>query len=171
MDTFDAMRFFFDTVYSTFMDIMFAEIVSGIMIDAFSELKEKDQERFDDQDNNCYICGTTKPEVKTSLFRFKNKAVISLPTPRKNIISGTISTTFILFNKKAPPITQVSNLKSIDRSPEKKSTGSPQSEEEMPMLNSKLPLLPLKKRWQLSSALLKIQWAKFSLRLKTQRMF
>ena len=36
------MRFFFDTVYSTFMDTMFAEIVGGLMIDAFSELKEQD---------------------------------------------------------------------------------------------------------------------------------
>lgn len=36
MDTFDMMRFFFDTVYSTFMDTMFGSIVSGLMIDAFS---------------------------------------------------------------------------------------------------------------------------------------
>ena len=42
MDTFEYARFFFDTVYSTFMDTMFSNIVSGIMIDAFSELKEED---------------------------------------------------------------------------------------------------------------------------------
>ena len=42
METLQIMRFFFDTVYSTFMDTMFGSIVGGIMIDAFSELKEQD---------------------------------------------------------------------------------------------------------------------------------
>lgn len=63
MDTFELSRFIFDTVYATFMDTMFGSIVSGLMIDAFSELKEQDEARKDDKDNICYICGMTKPDV------------------------------------------------------------------------------------------------------------
>jgi len=39
MDTFQMNRFVFDIVYVVFMEMMFMNIVSGIMIDAFSELK------------------------------------------------------------------------------------------------------------------------------------
>lgn len=63
MDTFEYARFFFDTVYSTFMDTMFSNIVSGIMIDAFSELKEEDGVRDEDKGNFCYVCGMTKDDV------------------------------------------------------------------------------------------------------------
>ena len=44
METLELARFFFDIGYATFMDTMFGSIVSGIMIDAFTELKEQDQE-------------------------------------------------------------------------------------------------------------------------------
>lgn len=63
MDEFDFMRFIFDTVYVVFMEIMFQSIVGGIMIDAFSELKEQDSVRDEDKSNFCYICGMTKPDV------------------------------------------------------------------------------------------------------------
>lgn len=36
METLEMMRFFFDIVYSTFMDTMFSSIIGGIMMDAFS---------------------------------------------------------------------------------------------------------------------------------------
>jgi inositol 1,4,5-triphosphate receptor type 1/inositol 1,4,5-triphosphate receptor type 3 len=45
MEEFDYMRFMFDTVYVVFMEIMFSSIVGGIMIDAFSELRENDSVR------------------------------------------------------------------------------------------------------------------------------
>lgn len=35
MDSFEGMRFIFDTIYVVFMEIMFQSIVGGIMIDAF----------------------------------------------------------------------------------------------------------------------------------------
>ena len=63
METLEMMRFFFDLVYATFMDTMFSSIIGGIMMDAFSELKEQDETRNDDQDNFCYICGTSKTDV------------------------------------------------------------------------------------------------------------
>lgn len=54
-------RFSFDIVFTVFMEMLFQNIVSGIMIDAFSELKEEDNTRDEDKKNFCYICGMSKP--------------------------------------------------------------------------------------------------------------
>jgi hypothetical protein len=45
------------------MEMLFQNIVGGIMIDAFSELKESDEARDEDKSNLCYICGMDKPAV------------------------------------------------------------------------------------------------------------
>jgi hypothetical protein len=42
MDQFEAGRFFFDIGYIVFMEMMFQNIVGGIMMDAFAGLKEQD---------------------------------------------------------------------------------------------------------------------------------
>mgnify|MGYP007104988543 FL=1 len=42
MDKFEAGRFFFDIGYIVFMEMMFQNIVGGIMMDAFAGLKEED---------------------------------------------------------------------------------------------------------------------------------
>jgi len=63
MDEFVYMRFIFDTVYVVFMEIMFQNIVGGIMIDAFTELKEEDNVRDEDKTTLCYICGMSKPDM------------------------------------------------------------------------------------------------------------
>jgi hypothetical protein len=56
MDRIYADRFTFDTVYNIFMEILFANLVSGIMIDGFGSLREADAERDADKYNVCYIC-------------------------------------------------------------------------------------------------------------------
>ncbi len=38
-------RFTFDIVYVVFMELLFQNLVSGIMMDAFAELKDKDATR------------------------------------------------------------------------------------------------------------------------------
>ena len=63
MDEFEFDRFAFDIVYVVFMEMMFQNIVGGIMIDAFSSLKEEDSERDDDKKGKCYICGMDKAAV------------------------------------------------------------------------------------------------------------
>jgi hypothetical protein len=45
------------------MEIMFMNIVGGIMIDSFSELKEEDSARNEDKKTYCYICSMDKPAV------------------------------------------------------------------------------------------------------------
>jgi hypothetical protein len=45
MDRIYPGRFSFDMVYFIFMEILFSNLVSGIMIDGFGSLKEADAER------------------------------------------------------------------------------------------------------------------------------
>jgi len=56
MDQIYADRFIFDTVYFIFMDILFSNLISGIMIDGFGALKEEDAERYADKKSKCFIC-------------------------------------------------------------------------------------------------------------------
>lgn len=63
MDEFYGYRFIFDIVNVVFMEMLFQNIVGGIIIDAFAELKEQDQERDDDKKDNCYVCAMTKSDV------------------------------------------------------------------------------------------------------------
>lgn len=39
MDKFEMLRFIYDTIYSIFFGMMFQNIVSGIILDAFGELR------------------------------------------------------------------------------------------------------------------------------------
>jgi hypothetical protein len=93
MDTFAPWRFVFDIVYVVFMEMLFQNIVGGIMIDAFSELKEEDETRDEDKCTLCYICGMDKPTVLFFLFRWKEADLLSISTS-KNTPYGTI---FIIF--------------------------------------------------------------------------
>ena len=99
MDQIYAGRFSFDTVYFIFMEILFANLVSGIMIDGFGSLKEADANRDNDKQNFCYICAMEKPDVFFKLFRWKNREQLS-----RNIListsSGTIFSTDMWSNLK-----------------------------------------------------------------------
>jgi hypothetical protein len=70
--------------------MLFQNLVSGMMIDTFSGLKEEDAERDEDKNNKCYICSMTKAEVLFYLiFRCKNRERPSINT-KKSICFGTI---------------------------------------------------------------------------------
>lgn len=43
MDTFEAGRFGFDLIYVVFMELLFQNLVGGIMIDAYTSLTETDK--------------------------------------------------------------------------------------------------------------------------------
>jgi len=38
------------------MELLFANLISGIMIDSFAELKEADKKRDENKKGMCYIC-------------------------------------------------------------------------------------------------------------------
>lgn len=82
-------RFTFDLVYFIFMEILFANLVSGIMIDGFGALKEADQAREDDKKLNCYICSLGKSDVFFDVFRWRSWEP-HLRSTRRNISYGII---------------------------------------------------------------------------------
>ena len=64
MDEFVLGRFIFDMVYFVFMELLFMNLVSGIMVDAFTELRGQDDARDTDKKGQCYICEMTKADVQ-----------------------------------------------------------------------------------------------------------
>jgi inositol 1,4,5-triphosphate receptor type 1/inositol 1,4,5-triphosphate receptor type 3 len=57
MSKWDPRKFFYDTLYFVFFALLFTNIISGIMIDTFAELRDKRQTIDDDKKNLCFICG------------------------------------------------------------------------------------------------------------------
>lgn len=105
MDQIYPDRFAFNTAYMIVMDILIANLISGILIDGFGSLKEADAERNDDKSKMCYICAMTKANVIFILLRWKNKGL-----PSKNILINTsfgiIYSTNMLSISKTPVISQ-----------------------------------------------------------------
>ena len=97
MDQIYPGRFTFDMVYFIFMEILFANLVSGIMIDGFGSLKEADAEKDQDKQNFCYICALEKQEVLIMVFRCKKWEQPSKNIPR-SISSGIISSIVTVSN-------------------------------------------------------------------------
>jgi len=50
------VRFVYDTIYGIFFGILFSNIISGIMLDAFASLRDLTNELQHDKQNYCYIC-------------------------------------------------------------------------------------------------------------------
>jgi hypothetical protein len=49
MEEFEIIRFIYDIIYLIFFDMMFSNIVSGLMLDAFSSLREEADNRDSDK--------------------------------------------------------------------------------------------------------------------------
>lgn len=64
MDKFKSGRFFFDLLYTIFMDTLFGNIVGGILIDTFAELRDKRKDIEDDKKGKCFICGVERETLE-----------------------------------------------------------------------------------------------------------
>lgn len=64
MEGFELKRFTYDMIYYLFFDILFSNITSGLMLDAFSSLRDKKNEIDSDKKNTCYICGMTRSDIE-----------------------------------------------------------------------------------------------------------
>ncbi|CAM6001410.1 unnamed protein product [Sphagnum balticum] len=53
-------------IYITFFGLLFGNIVQGLMLDAFSSLREEAQNLSDDKGNKCYICDTSRESLEKS---------------------------------------------------------------------------------------------------------
>ena len=60
MKEFEIVRFSYDMIYGIFFGILFSNIISGIMLDAFGALREQNNELVHDKENYCYICNISR---------------------------------------------------------------------------------------------------------------
>ena len=63
MESFEMMRFMYDMIYFIFFEMLFGNIVSGLMLDAFSSLREEADELDNDKSNKCYICDISRESL------------------------------------------------------------------------------------------------------------
>ena len=63
MESFEIARFTYDTIYGIFFGTMLANIISGIMLDAFSSLRDQTNELQRDKENFCYICNIERKTI------------------------------------------------------------------------------------------------------------
>jgi hypothetical protein len=56
MESFQIFRFLFDMIYVVFMTLLFQNLISGIIIEAYMSLTQEDDERETDKKGKCYIC-------------------------------------------------------------------------------------------------------------------
>jgi hypothetical protein len=63
MSTFEIFRFIYDMIYITFFGMLFGNIISGIMLDAFASLREQNDNLVADKKNQCYICNITREDL------------------------------------------------------------------------------------------------------------
>merc|ERR1711959_411070 len=54
------VRFGFDYFYNLLVILIMAAIISGIIIDTFADLKEKQSEVFEAMESQCFICSLSK---------------------------------------------------------------------------------------------------------------
>lgn len=64
MSKWDFIKFLYDSVYFVFFALLFTNIVSGIMIDTFAELRDSRQKIEDDKKNMCFICGLERVQLE-----------------------------------------------------------------------------------------------------------
>ena len=69
---FETERFIYELIYSIFFGLLFGNIVSGIIIAAFSTLREKQDELDEDKSNKCFICNKDRDSIEKDGDNFKS---------------------------------------------------------------------------------------------------
>ena len=70
-------------MFNFFLLIVILQIFAGIIIDTFSNLREKQQGVIDDMQNSCFICGLRRDEIekiekKKDAFRYHTEVRLKL---------------------------------------------------------------------------------------------
>jgi hypothetical protein len=60
MEVFKGGRFAYDMIYVVFMDMLFGNILGGVLIDNFASLRSSREEMLKDKTEKCFICGIDK---------------------------------------------------------------------------------------------------------------
>jgi inositol 1,4,5-triphosphate receptor type 1/inositol 1,4,5-triphosphate receptor type 3 len=59
-------------VYGIFFGILFGNIISGIMLDSFGALRERNNELLHDKENFCYICNISRETLEKNRISFQD---------------------------------------------------------------------------------------------------
>jgi len=70
-ESLDLNRFLFDYAYNLLIILIMASIISGIIIDSFSELKEAQQAVDEAMTSMCFICSLTQSELERQRVKFE----------------------------------------------------------------------------------------------------
>ena len=65
-------KFAFDYLYNLVVILILAAIISGIIIDTFANMRADLQEKNDDQQNNCFICGINRSTMERQMVKFEH---------------------------------------------------------------------------------------------------
>ena len=74
----DMGNFFFQNLFNIIIMIIIFNILTGIIINSFMELRELDKASYEDKKNKCFICGVDKDTLKKTTgktFRYHKKYV------------------------------------------------------------------------------------------------
>lgn len=72
MESFEMVRFAYDMIYGIFFGILFGNIISGIMLDSFGALRERNNELMHDKENFCYICNISRETLEKNRVSFQD---------------------------------------------------------------------------------------------------
>lgn len=62
----------YDLIYITFFGLLFGNIVSGIILGAFAQLREKKDALDNDKGNFCFICNKSRDSIEKEGDSFAN---------------------------------------------------------------------------------------------------
>lgn len=65
-------RFFFDVTFFLFITTILFQIIFGIIVDSYDEFQEDFQERENDKNNVCFVCGYKREEVEKYNLSFED---------------------------------------------------------------------------------------------------
>ena len=63
--TYYAIRYFYDLIFFASINIVFLNIIFGIIVDTFAELREKKNKMDEDKKTICFICGEDRYTVNS----------------------------------------------------------------------------------------------------------
>ncbi|CAD8053653.1 unnamed protein product [Paramecium sonneborni] len=70
MINWDPLKFFFDMLFTVFFGLLFTNIIQGIMIDTFAELRDQRQKIEEDIKNKCFICAASRTDLEKMNISF-----------------------------------------------------------------------------------------------------
>jgi hypothetical protein len=64
------IRFFYDIIFYIIIKLLILNMINGIVVSTFTEMRDKDEKIFDSYYNYCYICSINKNEFEKRDINF-----------------------------------------------------------------------------------------------------